>query len=103
MSAAGSVRRSSKRRENGRELRRERRIELHLLAGARMGQLQLRRMEEGPRETGKACPSAVAGVASDGVLDRREVDPDLVGAAGLEVEAEKSARPRLGEALEHRV
>src|SRR5260221_5493857 len=73
----------------GLELGRERRAHIEPLAAERVWEGKPRGVQELPAELGLRY--AVDGVADDGELDRGEVDADLVHAARLQPDAQKSA------------
>ena len=62
-----------------------------------MGERKPCGVEELPLQT-EVSPDAVRGVAGDREVDRGEMDPDLMGAAGLEPDAQqRMARQELHE------
>src|SRR3990172_12493288 len=78
--------------EDGLELARERRLGADELAARGRGELQAPGVEEEPAEALRTLPphpAAVERVPRHRVADRVEVDPDLVGAPGHEVELEE--------------
>src|SRR2546430_15478014 len=68
------------------KIRRRRRLEGHLGAGARVTQTQSPGVEHRAPET--LFAAAVLAVSRDGMTESRQVNADLVGPAGVEVTAQ---------------
>ena len=67
------------------ELRRKGRVEAESLAGHRMVERQMFRMEEEPGQVReRRAMAAIAAITDDGMADRLEMHSDLVRAAGVE-------------------